>query len=41
LFELTLANEISLLDSYKRTLSRRCIDALRLPRLSEIGSAAL
>ena len=35
LFELTPANEISLLDSYKKTLSKCCNDPLRPPLLSE------
>jgi hypothetical protein len=34
LFELKPANEISFLDSYKKTLSKCCVDPLRPPRLS-------
>jgi hypothetical protein len=34
LFELTPANEISFLDSYKKTLSKCCIDSLRPPDFS-------
>jgi hypothetical protein len=37
LFELTPANEISFLDSYKKTLSKCCIDPLRPPGFSECG----
>ena len=37
LFELTPANEISLLDPYERTLGKCCIDPLRPPLLSECG----
>jgi len=39
LFELTPANEIAFLDSYKKTLSKCCIDPLRPPSLSECGFA--
>src|ERR1700757_1978257 len=35
LFELTPANKICLLDSYKKTLSKCCVDPLRPPRLDE------
>ena len=35
LSELTPANEISFLDSYKKTLSKCCNDPLRPPRLSD------
>jgi len=38
LFELTPANEISVLDPYERTLGRCCIDPLRPPGLSECGN---
>jgi hypothetical protein len=34
---LTPANEISLPDSYKRTLSKRCIDPLRPPDFLGLG----
>ena len=34
LFESTLANEISLVDSYKKTSSKCCNDPLRPPDLS-------
>jgi hypothetical protein len=34
---LTPANEISFLDSYKKTLSKCCNDPLRPPRLSGVG----
>src|ERR1700693_1490904 len=37
LFELTPANEISLLDPYERTLGKCCVDPLRPPLLSECG----
>jgi hypothetical protein len=37
LSELTPANEISFLNSYKKTLSKCCNDPLRPPRLSECG----
>src|ERR1700680_2937254 len=37
LFELTPANEISLLDPYERTLGKCCVDPLRAPVLSECG----
>ena len=37
LFELTPANEISLVDSYTKTLSKCCIDPLRPPVFSETG----
>jgi formate hydrogenlyase transcriptional activator len=37
LFELTPANEISLLDTCKRTLSKCCVDPLRPPRLSGVS----
>src|SRR6202521_518632 len=40
LFESTLANVISLVDSYKRTSSKCCIDPLRPPVLSECGPPA-
>jgi len=36
-FESAPANEISLVDSYKKTLSKCCIDTLRPPGLSECG----
>src|ERR1700686_4792317 len=41
LFELTPANEISLLDPYERTLGKCCVDPLRPPRLSGCGKAIL
>jgi hypothetical protein len=34
---LTPANEISFLDSYKKTLSKCCNDPLRPPRFSGLG----
>ena len=34
LIELTPANEISLVDSYTKTLSKCCVDPLKPPRLS-------
>jgi hypothetical protein len=34
LFELTPANEINFLDSYKKTLSKCCIDPLRPPNFT-------
>ena len=37
LFELTSANKISFLDSYKKPLRKYCIDPLRPPGLSECG----
>jgi hypothetical protein len=37
LFELTPANKISFLDSYKKPLRKCCIDPLRPPALSECG----
>jgi hypothetical protein len=37
LSELAPANEISFLDSYKKTLSKCCNDPLRPPRLSGLG----
>jgi hypothetical protein len=37
LFELTPANEISLLDLYGRNLVKCCIDPLRPPGLSVTG----
>src|ERR1700686_1266425 len=37
LFEVTPANEISLLDLYERTLGKCCTDPLRPPVLSECG----
>jgi hypothetical protein len=39
LFELTPANKISFLDSYKKTLSNCCIDLLRPPRFSGLGQS--
>ena len=41
LFELTPANKISFLDSYKKPLRKCCIDPLRPPRLSGCGIAGL
>jgi hypothetical protein len=41
LFELTPANEISFLDSYKKTLSKCCIDPSRPALLSETGPLQL
>jgi Trypsin-like peptidase domain len=41
LFELTPANEISLLDPCERTLGKCCIDPLRPPRLSGLGFSNL
>jgi len=38
LFELKPANEISFLDSYKKTLSKCCVDPLRPPDLSGVGA---
>jgi hypothetical protein len=38
LFELRPANEISSLDSYKKTLSKRCVDPLRPPDLLGLGA---
>jgi hypothetical protein len=37
LFELTPANEISLLDPYERTLGKCCVDPLRPPDFSGLG----
>jgi hypothetical protein len=37
LFELTPANEISLVDSSNKTLSKCCIDPLRPPDFSGCG----
>jgi hypothetical protein len=37
LFELTPANEISFLDSYRKTLSKCCVDPLRPPHFSGTG----
>jgi hypothetical protein len=39
LFELTPANEISPADTYRRTLSKCCIDPLRPPDISGLGDS--
>ena len=41
LFELRSANKISFLDSYKKTLSKCCVDPLRPPDFSGLGRAAM
>jgi len=41
LFELTPANKISFLDSYKKPLRKCCIDPLRPPDFSGVEVSAL